>query len=110
MQCAIERLGRLTDIAKALDLQLLLENEKGIVGDLPENCLKLMTAIDSPNFRFIWDPANFVQCGAAQHVDAWWDALHPYHRLYPYQGRASTRGLLDRRRSEALCRDGCRRG
>ena len=78
MQCAIDRLGKLTDIAKTLDLQLLLENEKGIVGDLPENCLKLMTAIDSPNFRFIWDPANFVQCGAAQHVDAWWDALHPY--------------------------------
>ncbi len=77
MQSAIDRLGKLTDIATSLDLQLLLENEKGVVGDLPENCLQLMKAIDSPNFRFIWDPANFVQCGAAEHVDAWWDALHP---------------------------------
>ncbi len=76
--CAIDRLGALTDIATALDLQLLLENEKGVVGDLPGNCLQLMRAIDSPNLRFIWDPANFVQCGAAGHVDAWWDALHPY--------------------------------
>ncbi len=77
MQCAIDRLGKLTDIATSLELQLLLENEKGVVGDLPANCLQLMTAIDSPNFRFIWDPANFVQCGAAEHVDAWWEALHP---------------------------------
>ncbi|MDE2820922.1 MAG: sugar phosphate isomerase/epimerase [Chloroflexota bacterium] len=77
MQCAIDRLGKLTDIATAMDLQLLLENEKGVVGDLPENCLQLLKAIDSPNFRFIWDPANFVQCGAAEQVDAWWDALHP---------------------------------
>lgn len=78
MQCAIDRLGKLTDIAVSMDRQLLLENEKGVVGDLPKNCLQLMQAIDSPNFRFIWDPANFVQCGAAEQVDAWWDALHPY--------------------------------
>ena len=78
MQCAIDRLGTLTDVAAALDLQLLLENEKGVVGDLPGNCLQLVQALDSPNLRFIWDPANFVQCGAAEHVDAWWDALHPY--------------------------------
>lgn len=78
MQSAVDRLGNLTDIATSLDLQLLMENEKGVVGDLPENCLQLMKAIDSPNFRFIWDPANFVQCGAAKQVDAWWDALHPY--------------------------------
>ena len=77
MQCAIERLGKLTDIAAALDLRLLLENEKGVVGDLPGNCLQIMQAIDSPHLRFIWDPANFVQCGAARHVDAWWGALHP---------------------------------
>ena len=77
MQCAIDRLGKLTDIATSLDLQLLLENEKGVVGDLPGNCLQLMKAIDSPHFRFIWDPANFVQCGASEQVDAWWSALHP---------------------------------
>ncbi len=78
MQQSIDRLGALTDIAAANDLQLLLENEKGVVGDLPERCLQIMEAIDSPNFKFIWDPANFVQCGAANQVDQWWDALHSY--------------------------------
>lgn len=78
MQLSIDRLGALTDIAKELELQLLLENEKDLVGDTPERCLKLMRAIDSPQLRFIWDPANFVQCGAVDQVDRWWDALHPY--------------------------------
>ena len=77
MATAIERLGVLTEIAAANDLLLLLENEKGVVGDLPENCLRIMQAIESPHFRFIWDPANFVQCGAAEQIDTWWDDLHP---------------------------------
>ncbi len=78
MQRAIDRLGALTDIAAEDDLQLLLENEKGVLGDLPERCLQIMRALDSTHFRFIWDPANFVQCGAADQVDTWWDALGPY--------------------------------
>ncbi len=78
LQQSIDRLGRLTQIAAAADLQLLLENEKGLVGDLPARCLQIMEAIDSPHFRFIWDPANFVQCGAAGQVDGWWDALRPH--------------------------------
>ena len=78
LQQSIDRLGRLTQIAAAADLQLLLENEKGLVGDLPARCLQIMEAIDSPHFRFIWDPANFVQCGAAGQVDGWWDALSPH--------------------------------
>ena len=78
MQQSIERLGTLTDIAAENDLRLLLENEKGVVGDLPERCLQIMRTIDSPHFRFIWDPANFVQCGAAGHVDEWWNELSPH--------------------------------
>ncbi len=78
IQLSIDRLGRLTEIAGEQGLQLLLENEKGVVGDTPERCLQLMRAIDSPHLRFIWDPANFVQCGAVDQVDRWWNDLHPY--------------------------------
>ena len=78
MRDSIERLSQLADIAAREGLTLLLENEKGVVGDLPERCLRIMQAIDSPYLRFIWDPANFVQCGAARQVDAWWDSLSPY--------------------------------
>lgn len=78
LQLSVDRLGALTQIAAEADLQLLLENEKGVVGDVPARCLQIMQAIDSPHFRFIWDPANFVQCGAAAQVDQWWDALSPH--------------------------------
>ena len=78
LQTSIDRLGALCDIAEEEELQLLLENEKGVVGDTPERCLQLLRAIDSPRLRFIWDPANFVQCGARDQVDRWWDELHPY--------------------------------
>jgi len=78
IQIAAERLQALVSIAAELDLQLLLENEKGLVGDTPERCLKLLQAVDSPRLKFIWDPANFVQCGAAEQVEQWWDSLYPY--------------------------------
>ncbi len=78
MQAAVERLQTLADIAEDLDLLLLLENEKALVGDTPERCLALLRSVDSPRLKFIWDPANFVQCGAAEQVDQWWDGLHPF--------------------------------
>jgi len=73
-----DKVAFLVDIAGENELQLLLENEKGVVGDIPERCLRIMRAIDLPQLRFIWDPANFVQCGAVDQVDRWWDELHPY--------------------------------
>ena len=78
IQNSTDRLGKLAEIAGESDLQLLLENEKGVVGDIPERCLQIVCAIDSPQLRFIWDPANFVQCGAVNQVDRWWDELHPH--------------------------------
>lgn len=75
---AIERLKALTALAAQHDMLLLHENEKGIVGDVPERCLRLLQGVDHPNLRFIWDPANFVQCGVAEQVDRYWDVLSPY--------------------------------
>ena len=74
----IDRLGAMTAVAKAEGLILLHENEKEIVGDTPERNLRLAEALDGPHFRLIWDPANYVQVGAAEQVDAWWDRLSPY--------------------------------
>jgi sugar phosphate isomerase/epimerase len=78
IQTSIERIQRLVDEAEKLDLVMLLENEIGLVGDTPERMLKLFQGIDNARFRFIWDPANFVQCGAEKQVDQWWDQLSPY--------------------------------
>lgn len=78
IQESIARLQQLVTVADELDLVLLLENEKGLVGDIPQRIEHIFKAIDTPRLRFIWDPANFVQCQVANQVDAWWDALSPY--------------------------------
>ena len=58
----IERVGKMCEIAKQYDIVACHENEKGIYGDIPERCLDLHKAI--PALKGIFDPANFVQCGA----------------------------------------------
>jgi sugar phosphate isomerase/epimerase len=75
---SIARLQSLVTEAEKLDLILLLENEKHLIGDIPQRMHQLFAAIDSPRLRFIWDPANFVQCGVSNQVDEWWDTLSPY--------------------------------
>lgn len=59
----IERLSFMVAYAKEQNIILLHENEKDIYGESAERCLELFTKINSPNFKAIFDPANFVQCG-----------------------------------------------
>ena len=58
----IDRLGLLCDMAKGYDVKLCHENEKGIFGDTPERTKELLDAL--PQLGGIFDPANFIQCGA----------------------------------------------
>ena len=72
---AIERLRRLVAVAEEEDMTLLLENEKGIVGDTLDRCTQLINAIDSPHLVFLWDPANFVQMGEERVTERGWPLL-----------------------------------
>ena len=74
----IERMSKLAEVAGAGNCTLQLENEKEVVNDTPERCAAIMQGVNSPHMRFIWDPANFVQVGAAEQVDRYWDTLSPY--------------------------------
>lgn len=66
----VRRLKVILDIAKEKNLVLLHENEKGIYGDKPERCKKLFDSMNDANFRLIFDPANFVQCGVKTYPEA----------------------------------------
>ncbi len=70
----IEYLGRMAEIAKGSGVVLCHENEKDIYGDIPERCADIHSAI--PELRAVFDPANFVQCGA--------DTLKAWEMLEPY--------------------------
>ncbi|MCM3720219.1 sugar phosphate isomerase/epimerase family protein [Fictibacillus phosphorivorans] len=73
----INRTKAMVKKAEENDVILLHENEKGIYGDSPECCLDLLTAISSPNFRAVFDMANFVQCGVKPYTEAY-PLLQPY--------------------------------
>jgi sugar phosphate isomerase/epimerase len=75
---AIARLGRLADLAGREGFLLLLENEKGVVGDTPERCAEILERVGSPHLRFVWDPANFVQVGVERPTDRGWPLLSKY--------------------------------
>lgn len=59
----IKRLKILIDIAKKHNIVLCHENEKDIYGDTVGRCLDLMKMLYCENFKAVFDPANFVQCG-----------------------------------------------
>ncbi len=73
--------GRLVELARLAEQEgfiLLLENEKGIIGDTPERCLALVQAVHSAALRFAWDPANFVQVGVERPIERGWAGLKPF--------------------------------
>ncbi|WP_435320879.1 sugar phosphate isomerase/epimerase family protein [Haloarchaeobius sp. TZWSO28] len=61
-----------TKVERAADagVTLLHENEKDIYGDTPERCRDLHATIDSPHFRAIFDPANYLEIGVQAYPDA----------------------------------------
>ena len=68
------RLEGFIEAAKGSGIVLCHENEKGIYGDMAENCLKIHK--EFPELKAIFDPANFVQCG--QDTKEAWEMLAPY--------------------------------
>ncbi len=73
----IGRLRTLIERARASGITLLHENEKGIYGDTIDRCVDLMQNCEDSHFRFLLDPANFIQCGQIPYPDAYL-ALRPW--------------------------------
>lgn len=68
------RLDDMISAAKGSGVDLCHENEKGIYGDIAERCFKLHSAL--PEFKGVFDPANFVQCNEDTLVA--WELLKPF--------------------------------
>lgn len=69
-ETVIDRLERMTDRAADADIPLLHENMPGTYGATPKRVRDLLTTIDSPYFRAIYEPANFYAAGAKVYPDA----------------------------------------
>ncbi len=57
----INRMGSFCEMAKAEEILLCHENEKGIFGDSAARCKALLDAVQP--LGCVFDPANFIQCG-----------------------------------------------
>jgi sugar phosphate isomerase/epimerase len=75
---SVARISELVALAEDAGFTMLLENEKGIVGDTLARCEALIKTIDSPNLRFLWDSANFIQVDEARVVERGWPMLGDY--------------------------------
>jgi sugar phosphate isomerase/epimerase len=75
---ATARLQRMAQLAADAGIVLLLENERGIVGDTIARCRALLSGVDSPHLRFVWDPSNFVSVQEARSVERGWQDLGSY--------------------------------
>lgn len=78
----LSRTRAMVEVAAAGGVTLLHENEKDIYGDVPSRVVDLFEQMDSPHYRGVFDPANYVQCGvrpfdeAYPLVASWTDYLH----------------------------------
>jgi 3-dehydroshikimate dehydratase len=70
-EVVLERMGQLVRLAEAAGVVLLHENEGGLYGDSPARCHDLLTQLDSPALRAVWDPGNFVAAGYDPLRDSW---------------------------------------
>jgi UDP-N-acetyl-2-amino-2-deoxyglucuronate dehydrogenase len=70
----IQRLKEMTDRAEEEGLILLHENESHIYGENGYQCADLAQSINSPSFKLIFDPANFVFSGMKA-TSQWFDIM-----------------------------------
>jgi len=77
------------------DVVLLHENEKDIYGDTPERCRDLMTGVDSPYLRAIFDPANFLEIGVHPYPDALLDVVEFVEFLHVKDAKFGERGEIE---------------
>ncbi|MGI6081522.1 MAG: sugar phosphate isomerase/epimerase family protein [Limnochordia bacterium] len=73
----MNRMRAMTEAAAEEGLILLHENEKAIYGDTADRCVDLLSTINSPHLRAIFDPANFVQVGLRPYEECW-EKIKPY--------------------------------
>jgi len=77
---SIARLTAMCEEAAQMGMNLVLENERGLVADSVTRCRMLLEGVDMPNLGFAWDPGNFASVGESSAVTDGWEALGPRTR------------------------------
>ncbi len=75
---SISRMRVMAEVAEERDVVLWLENEGGLVGDVPGRCRAIVEGVGSPNLRYVWDTGNYPQMGFERSVEIGWPLLSEY--------------------------------
>jgi len=93
-----EEVLRRTEVAveKAEDagVALFLENEKDIYGDTPGRMRDLLTTVDSPHLRAVFDPANYLEIGVRPYPDALLQVVEYVEQVHVKDAEFGERGAI----------------
>jgi sugar phosphate isomerase/epimerase len=90
----LRRMSIKVDRAEDAGIVLHHDNEKEIYGDTPQRCRDLLTTIDSPHFRAIFDPANFVEIGVGTYPEGLLDLIEYVDHLHVKDAVSGQRGAI----------------
>lgn len=75
---SIDRMRQMASLAEERGVVLWLENEGGLVGDVPERCRAIVDEVGSDALRYVWDTGNYPQMGFDRSVEIGWPLLGEY--------------------------------
>ena len=90
----LRRMRRKAELVEERGLVLLNENEKDLYGDTPGRMRDIHLAVDSPNLRMVFDPANYLELGIRPYPDALLQVVEFVEYLHVKDAKLGIRGEM----------------
>jgi sugar phosphate isomerase/epimerase len=90
----LRRMRRKAELVEERGLVLLNENEKDLYGDTPGRMRDIHLAVDSPNLRMVFDPANYLELGIRPYPNALLQVVEFVEYLHVKDAKLGVRGEM----------------
>ena len=92
----IRRMRMKTEKAKDKNVVLVLENEdQSLFGSISEEVIKLIKAVNSKHFRFLYDPGNYLHFFQKKPYPEFYDSTNNFiHHIHVKDARLGEKGFL----------------
>ena len=90
----LHRMRRKAELVEERGLVLLNENEKDLYGDTPGRMRDIHLAVDSPNLRMVFDPANYLELGIRPYPNALLQVVEFVEYLHVKDAKLGVRGEM----------------
>ena len=90
----LRRMRRKAELVEERGLVLLNENEKDLYGDTPGRMRDIHLAVDSPNLRMVFDPANYLELGIRPYPNALLQIVEFVEYLHVKDAKLGVRGEM----------------